>query len=280
MNPQLRVASEHLEVAVVVQNRHAGAYRQLRRSGSRSTCERFPLAAGNGDRGRRHPRSRSPASARRSPAPAAAEGSADGNRPAPRRVPPSARRRRWQSRPPAARRRECRPGNLCPAGTLSRPRYRPGSRSAAGTHRVEVAVPAGTSKRAGLVDRRGFGGHRSQREVDRLALGLEVIAPHDLGACPIVDIHVGACHTPIIHQEPDGAQVRGASPRRGWILAFGDLCVTPVAGDSVAEMASIPGGDPPNLDSRLRGKDGCSKVCLRGKDGCSAGMNAKVSRSR
>ena len=131
--------------------------------------------------------------------------------PRPPRVPPSARRRKWQSRPRAARRRGCRPGNLCPAGTLSRPTYRPGSRSAAGTHRVEVAVPAGPPKRAGLVDRRGFGGDRSQREVDRLALGLEVVAPHDLGACPIVDIHVGACDTPIIHQEADGAQIRGAS---------------------------------------------------------------------
>ena len=137
--------------------------------------------------------------------------------PRPPRVPPSARRRRWQSRPPAARRRGCRPGNLCPAGTLSRPTYRPGSRSAAGTHRVEVAVPAGPPKRAGLVDRRGFGGDRSQREVDRLALGLEVVSPHHLGACPIVDIHVGACDTPIIHQEDDGTQVCLASP---WIPAF------------------------------------------------------------
>ena len=34
-------------------------------------------------------------------------------------------------------------------------------------------------------------------------------------------------------------------------------------------MPSIPGGEPPTLDSRLRGKDGCSKVSLRGKDGCS-----------
>ena len=40
------------------------------------------------------------------------------------------------------------------------------------------------------------------------------------------------------------------------IPANGDLCVTPVVGDSVAEMASIPGGEPPTLDSRLRGNDG------------------------
>ena len=42
--------------------------------------------------------------------------------------------------------------------------------------------------------------------------------------------------------------------------AKGDLCVTPVAGDSVAEMPSIPSREPPALDSRLRGNDGCSKV--------------------
>ena len=40
------------------------------------------------------------------------------------------------------------------------------------------------------------------------------------------------------------------------IPANGDLCVTPVVGHSVAEMASIPGGEPPTLDSRLRGNDG------------------------
>ena len=40
------------------------------------------------------------------------------------------------------------------------------------------------------------------------------------------------------------------------IPANGDLCVTPVVGHSVAEMASIPGGEPPTLDSRLHGNDG------------------------
>ena len=49
--------------------------------------------------------------------------------------------------------------------------------------------------------------------------------------------------------------------------AFGDLCVTPPVGDSVAEMASISSGEPPILDSRLRGNDGCAKVSLRGNDG-------------
>ena len=33
-------------------------------------------------------------------------------------------------------------------------------------------------------------------------------------------------------------------------------------------MAGIPSGEPPNLDSRLRGNDGCAKVSLRENDGC------------
>ena len=41
------------------------------------------------------------------------------------------------------------------------------------------------------------------------------------------------------------------------IPAKGDLCVTPPVGDSVAELPSIPSGEPPPLDSRLRGNDGC-----------------------
>ena len=36
----------------------------------------------------------------------------------------------------------------------------------------------------------------------------------------------------------------------------------------MAEMASIPRGEPPPLDSRLRGNDGCARVSLRENDGC------------
>ena len=51
----------------------------------------------------------------------------------------------------------------------------------------------------------------------------------------------------------------GGAPFRGWIPPFGDLCVTPIAGDSVAEMPVIRIGEPPPLDSRLRGNDGCAR---------------------
>ena len=52
----------------------------------------------------------------------------------------------------------------------------------------------------------------------------------------------------------------GRPPQPTVMPAEGDLCVTPPVGDSVAEMASIPSGEPPNLGSRLRGNDGCAKV--------------------
>ena len=52
----------------------------------------------------------------------------------------------------------------------------------------------------------------------------------------------------------------GRPPQPTVMPAEGDLCVTPPVGDSVAEMASIPSGEPPNVDSRLRGNDGCAKV--------------------
>ena len=64
---------------------------------------------------------------------------------------------------------------------------------------------------------------------------------------------------------------RNCSELRGrpWIRipAFGDLCVTPPVGDSVVEMASSPSGEPPPLDSRLRGNDGCARISFRGYDG-------------
>ena len=52
----------------------------------------------------------------------------------------------------------------------------------------------------------------------------------------------------------------GRPPQPTVMPAEGDVCVTPPVGDSVAEMASIPSGEPPNVDSRLRGNDGCAKV--------------------
>ena len=34
-------------------------------------------------------------------------------------------------------------------------------------------------------------------------------------------------------------------------------------------MPNVPGRDPPTLDSRLRGNDGCAKASVGGNDGCS-----------
>ena len=67
-----------------------------------------------------------------------------------------------------------------------------GSRRTAGAHRVEVAVPADSPECASLFEGRGFGGQGSQREVDGLAPGGELVAAHHLGARLLVNVYVGA----------------------------------------------------------------------------------------
>ena len=62
----------------------------------------------------------------------------------------------------------------------------------AGSHRVEVAFPADSSKGAGLAHRSRRAGQRSQGKVDRLLPGWELVAPHDIGTGTIVDVYVGA----------------------------------------------------------------------------------------
>ena len=193
--------------------RHVESARQRvwrrRQLDSRSACGQSPLAVGNVDRARRHRRSPSPASVSPPPAPTASGGSVDAIRPAPRRAPPSAPRRRWQPRAPAPRQREHRPGTPCPAETLSRPTYLQGSLGTAGAHRLKLALPTDSSKRASLVDGHGFGRQCSQGVVDGLTLGSESITPHHFSTRPIVYVYVGACHTPTIHHEAEERQDMG-----------------------------------------------------------------------
>ena len=59
---------------------------------------------------------------------------------------------------------------------------------------MEVAVPSDAPEGAGFIDGSGFGGQGAEREVDRIALGGESIAPHDFGARLIVDVYVGYGH--------------------------------------------------------------------------------------
>ena len=75
-------------------------------------------------------------------------------------------------------------------------RHEPRSRRTTGAHSVEVPFPTDPSKRPGLIDRHGFGRKGAQREVNRLTLGRKPIAAHHLGARLIIDVNVGAGHTP------------------------------------------------------------------------------------
>ena len=90
------------------------------------------------------------------------------------------------------------------------------SQYTAGTHFIEVALPASASKSAGFFQGSGFGRQRSQREVDSFAFGRKAIAPHDFGASHIVDVHIGACHTPKIHQPLAGCKTGEWSNVNHW----------------------------------------------------------------
>ena len=98
-------------------------------------------------------------------------------------------------------RRGCRPWPSCREGIRSTPRCRPESPRASGTHLVEVAVPARSSKCSGLVEPERLRRHRAQCEIDRFAFSQEPVATHDLGASPVVNVNVGACHVYRIHQK-------------------------------------------------------------------------------
>ena len=172
---------------------------QRRQLDNQSTCEQSPLAAGNVDITQRHPQSPSPRLVLPPSVPAAAEGLPDAIRPAPQPALPSAPHCRWQSRSPIVHQPGSKPGTPNLAGTLSRPKCRPESRRTAGTHRVEVALPADPSKRPSLVHRRLFCCERPQGEVNRFSLGRQLITPHHLGTRPIIYVYICAYHTPTIH---------------------------------------------------------------------------------
>ncbi len=189
MNLQPGMAGKHVKVGVLMQHRRVWQRRQL---DNQSTCEQSPPAAGNVDITQRHPQSPSPRLVLPPSVPAAAEGSADAIRPAPRPALPSAPHCRWQSRSPIVHQPGSKLGTPNFAGTLSRPKYRPELRRTAGTHRVEVALPADPSKRSSLVHRCLFGCQRPQGEVNRFALGRQLITPHYLCARLIIDVFIGA----------------------------------------------------------------------------------------
>ena len=95
------------------------------------------------------------------------------------------------------------------------PRCQSGSRGATRAELFEVSFPTRAPKRTCALDRERLSGEQSKGEIDRLSLRCEVVAAHDRPASVVVDVHIGACHTPIIHltpgRPPPGRQV---GPRR------------------------------------------------------------------
>lgn len=135
-----------------------------------------------------------------------------------RRAPPCERRRRPQSRSRTTPRRGGRPWNRYPEETRPTRKSRSRPRQASAAHLVEIPVPTRPAHPLGLLDAQGFRGKLPQREVDRLALRSQLVTAHDLGASLIVDIHVGAGHTPTIRQT--SGQGQWFCPRTPWSEEF------------------------------------------------------------
>lgn len=111
-------------------------------------------------------------------------------------------------------------------------------------HLVEIAVPTGSAHSAGLIEAERLRCKRAQGEIDGFPLGREAVLPHDRCTSFVVDIHVGACHTPIIHH--NGARcLRDAAV----LVAFCRCCIASAeirnavglaCADAARERASQP----------------------------------------
>ena len=111
-------------------------------------------------------------------------------------------------------------------------------------HFVEIAVPTGSAHLAGFIEAEWLRCKRAQGEIDGFPLGREAVLPHDRCASFVVDIHVRACHTPIIRQERARCSQAAAA-----LVAFCCCCIgsaeirTAVSlafANPVAERASQP----------------------------------------
>ena len=87
-------------------------------------------------------------------------------------------------------------------------------------HFVEIAVPPGSAHLAGFIEAQWLRCKRAQGKIDGFPLGREAVLPHDRCTSFVVDIHVGACHTPIIHH--NGARCSRAA---AVLVAFQCCCI-------------------------------------------------------
>ncbi len=69
-----------------------------------------------------------------------------------------------------------------------------------GSHFVQVALPAGASQLTSLIEIQWLCSQSAQCEVDRVALGSQLIPTHHGGASFVIDVYICVSHTPTIHQ--------------------------------------------------------------------------------
>ena len=99
-------------------------------------------------------------------------------------------------------------------------------------HFVEVSVPAGSAHSAGFIEAERLRCKRAQCEIDGFPLGREAVLPHDRCTSSVVDIHVGACHTPRMHH--NGARCLQAA---AVLAAFRCCCIAAAENRNAAGLA-------------------------------------------
>lgn len=99
-------------------------------------------------------------------------------------------------------------------------------------HFAEIAVPPGSAHLTGFIEVEWLRCERAQGEIDGFPLSREAVLPHDRCTRVVVDIHVGACHTPMMHHYAARCCGTGAAEIRN---AVGHACA-----NTAPERASQP----------------------------------------
>ena len=105
-------------------------------------------------------------------------------------------------------------------------------------HFVEIAVPPGSAHLAGFIEAESLRCKRAQGEIDGFLLGREMVLPHDRCASFVVDIHVSACHAPIVHHEAArccSSLDTGSVRKRFVSMAYSRLGASLTVGSSATE---------------------------------------------
>ena len=110
---------------------------------------------------------------------------------------------------------------------------------------VQVGVPARAPHPAGMVEVERLGGEGVERELHRLPLGRQAVPLHHDGAGGIIDVDVGACHTPTIHQEGIRRQASGQpDPAGATLVAWAGVTLRAVATSGGRARRAVVGSGP------------------------------------